>query len=85
MTEAKLFRSGGSQAVRLPKAFRFEGDRVRISRDGHRVILEPVAARPRRSVEDVRAWLADIQASAGEGFERPEQPAMQERDWSAFD
>jgi antitoxin VapB len=85
MTEAKLFKSGGSQAVRLPKAFRFEGDRVLISRDGHKVILEPVAARPRRSVDDVRVWLAEIQALAGQGFERPEQPAMQERDWSPFD
>ncbi len=40
---AKLFQTGGSQAVRLPKAFRFEGQgEVRISREGDRVILEPV-------------------------------------------
>ncbi len=40
---AKLFQTGGSQAVRLPKEFRFEGqEAVRISRQGHRVILEPV-------------------------------------------
>ncbi|HXU45088.1 MAG TPA: type II toxin-antitoxin system VapB family antitoxin [Thermoanaerobaculia bacterium] len=40
---AKLFQTGGSQAVRLPKEFRFEGqEEVRISRQGHRVILEPV-------------------------------------------
>ena len=39
---AKLFRNGGSQAVRLPKGYRFEGqDEVVISRDGRRVILEP--------------------------------------------
>jgi antitoxin VapB len=37
---AKLFTHGGSQAVRLPKAFRFEGSEVRIERDGDRVILE---------------------------------------------
>lgn len=37
---AKLFWSGRSQAVRLPKEFRFEGAEVRISRDGKRVILE---------------------------------------------
>jgi antitoxin VapB len=29
---AKLFRNGRSQAVRLPREFRFEGDRVRIRR-----------------------------------------------------
>jgi antitoxin VapB len=39
---AKLFRSGGSQAVRLPKGYRFEGqDEVAIYRVGSRVILEP--------------------------------------------
>ena len=39
---AKLFKSGGSQAVRLPKGFRFEGqDEVVVSRNGQRVILEP--------------------------------------------
>ncbi len=40
---AKLFQSGGSQALRLPKAFRFEGQtEVRITRQGRRVIVEPV-------------------------------------------
>lgn len=42
---ATLFMNGRSQAVRLPKAYRFEGDRVRIHREGARVILEPVAKR----------------------------------------
>ncbi len=41
--EAKLFKVGGSQAVRLPREFRFAGDRVRIRREGAAVILEPVA------------------------------------------
>jgi antitoxin VapB len=37
---AKLFRSGGSQAVRLPKEFRFEDqDEVLIYRQGNKVIL----------------------------------------------
>ena len=43
METAKVFWSGRSQAVRLPKAFRFEGDEVRIRRHGSAVILEPVA------------------------------------------
>jgi len=42
---AKLFWNGRSQAVRLPKEFRFEGDEVEIRREGNAVILEPV---PRR-------------------------------------
>ena len=41
MTPAKLFLNGRSQAVHLPKAFRFEGLTVLIERDGDRVILSP--------------------------------------------
>lgn len=41
---AKLFTHGRSQAVRLPKEFRFEGKEVRVSRVGNRVILEPLDA-----------------------------------------
>ncbi|MEM6275112.1 MAG: type II toxin-antitoxin system VapB family antitoxin [Myxococcota bacterium] len=39
---AKIFKNGRSQAVRLPKEFRFEGDEVEISRSGDAVILRPV-------------------------------------------
>ncbi|MFY9550969.1 MAG: AbrB/MazE/SpoVT family DNA-binding domain-containing protein [Thermoanaerobaculia bacterium] len=45
MKTAKLFRNGRSQAVRLPKEFRFAGDEVTVRRSGKRVILEP---KPRR-------------------------------------
>ena len=43
MKTAKLFWSGRSQAVRLPKEFRFDGDQVRIRQRGDQVILEPIA------------------------------------------
>ena len=39
---AKLFQNGRSQAVRLPKEFRFKGTEVKISKQGDKVILEPV-------------------------------------------
>lgn len=39
-----MFWSGRSQAVRLPKEFRVEGDQVRIRRHGAAVILEPIPA-----------------------------------------
>jgi antitoxin VapB len=40
---AKLFQNGGSQAVRLPKEYRFEDqEEVLIRREGDRIILEPV-------------------------------------------
>lgn len=42
METAKVFWSGQSQAVRLPKSFRFDGDEVRIRRHGASVILEPI-------------------------------------------
>lgn len=41
-TIAKIFMNGGSQAVRLPKEFRFEGDEVRVRRLGQGVVLEPM-------------------------------------------
>lgn len=44
MDTAKLFWSGRSQAVRLPKEFRIEGTEVRIRRHGNAVILEPMTA-----------------------------------------
>ncbi|OOW08744.1 antitoxin [Acinetobacter sp. MF4642] len=39
MTTAKVFMTGRSQAVRLPKEFRFEGTEVEIFRRGDEVIL----------------------------------------------
>ena len=39
---AKIFQNGRSQAVRLPKEFRFAGTEVSIRREGESVILEPV-------------------------------------------
>lgn len=42
-TTAKLFRNGRSQAVRIPKAFRFEGvDEVIIRKEGETLILMPI-------------------------------------------
>jgi antitoxin VapB len=38
---AKIFVSGGSQAVRLPADCRFEGKEVFISKQGDRVVLSP--------------------------------------------
>ena len=40
-TRAKVFRNGGSQAVRLPKDCRFDEPEVTVHRQGRRVILEP--------------------------------------------
>ena len=53
---AKLFMHGRSQAVRLPKEFRFEGKEVRVSKVGDKVILEPLEKEP----FDVEAWRARL-------------------------
>jgi len=44
MKTAKLFQNGNSQAVRLPKEFRFGGDRVYIKRVGDAIVLLPFPA-----------------------------------------
>jgi len=41
MAVAKLFIHGGSQAVRLPKEFRFEGTEVHVRHAGNEVVLSP--------------------------------------------
>ena len=41
--KAKLFQNGQSQAVRLPKAFRFQGNEVCIQKIGDKVVLSEVA------------------------------------------
>ena len=76
METAKVFWSGRSQAVRLPKAFRFESDEVRIRRHGDAVILEPVARD--------WAWLdrlvgpldADFTAATAETLPDQERPEL---------
>ena len=53
--EAKLFRNNRSQAVRIPAEFELPGDRVLISRDGDRLIIEP-APRSRGLIDLLDAW-----------------------------
>ncbi len=76
---AKLFTHGRSQAVRLPKEFRFEGKEVRVSRVGNRVILEPLGS------EEAMPW-AELDTLGDRPFmpEGREQPAMPD-DRAMFD
>ena len=41
MKTAKIFRSGNSQAVRIPKEFQMQGDEVEIERKGELLLLRP--------------------------------------------
>ncbi len=73
METAKVFWSGRSQAVRLPKDFRFRTDEVRIRRHGNAVILEPLA--------HDWAWLSDVAGPLDEDFvdAATTQPTEQQR------
>lgn len=75
MQTAKIFQNGRSQAIRLPKAFRLPGTEVKISRDGSRIILEPLE----QSWDD---WLLAIEQFSDDFMaEGREQPVVQEREW----
>ena len=70
---AKLFTSGRSQAVRLPKALRFEGSEVIAKRFGNGVLLLPMD----NPWQLMREALAEFEP----GFEiQREQPVQQERE-----
>jgi antitoxin VapB len=75
---AKLFTHGGSQAVRLPKDFRFQGvTEVGVEWDGDRVVLS--AAEPKRGAD----FWAEIDALRGdEELAYSMQPILEERDWN---
>ena len=59
---AKLFRNGGSQAVRLPLACRFpeDADEVLVRQDGRRVILEPADDWPDAFRKCLGAWKEEL-------------------------
>lgn len=75
---ARVFMTGRSQAVRLPKAFRLEGDRVRVRREGRRLVLEPI-------YQSGEAWMAALDEYGDEPFmpegrEQPDWPVRRDID-----
>lgn len=73
MDTAKVFWSGRSQAVRLPRAFRVDAGEVRIRRRGRAIVLEPVP--------ESWDWLDALAAEIDEDFASAvrEQPGQTER------
>jgi antitoxin VapB len=73
MRTAKLFWSGRSQAIRLPKEFRLPGDEVRIRRHGNTLIVEPLT--------DDWSWLDRVAGQIDEDFVEAvaERPLPQRR------
>lgn len=70
--KAKVFWTGRSQAVRLPKEFRFATDTVIVHRKGAAIVLEPADEWPTGYVESFSGTPAD--------FERPPQGKTDERE-----
>jgi antitoxin VapB len=68
---AKVFWTGRSQAVRLPKEFRFDSETVSVRREGQAVILEPTDEWPEGYVESFTGVPHD--------FSRPPQRKVEKR------
>lgn len=77
METAKLFRHGGSQAVRLPKPFRFEGREVLIERRGDEVVLSPKRAPAIRTLAEVARYMR-LRFPEAADFPGRDQPAEQQ-------
>jgi antitoxin VapB len=70
---ARLFRNGQSQAVRLPKEFRFEGDFVYVKKSGNAVVLLPAKGIWDSLVESLDKFSDDFMTGR-------DQPEAQERE-----
>jgi antitoxin VapB len=77
MPKAKLFKTGGSQAVRLPAEFRFEGDEVDIWRDA--VTGDVVLSKPTASWDEYFTWVRKLRLPK-DLLERRDQPKDEMRD-----
>jgi len=73
MKTAKLFLNGRSQAVRLPKEFRFEGSEVYIKRVGDTVVLLPVKG-------TWETFFASLEMFSDDFMEERNQPETQSRE-----
>lgn len=74
MDTAKLFQNGQSQAVRLPKEYRFEGDRVAIKRIGRAVMLLPLSDPWNVMEEGIKRFSEDFMSER----KQPKKPQRRE-------
>jgi antitoxin VapB len=72
MSKARIFKSGNSQAVRLPKEFRFDVQEVEIFRRGDEVVLRKPKRNLRRALAILRALPEDFMADG-----RQDSPSQQ--------
>ena len=73
METAKIFKNGESQAVRLPKAYRFRGEEVLITKIGDAVILLPKKSKMNLLIDSLDKFSEDYLAERN-------QPALEKRE-----
>jgi antitoxin VapB len=71
---AKIFQNGGSQAVRLPKRFRFHDAEVIVRKVGRRVILEPADEWSPAFLACIGSWKEDIPRPPSRSIARTPNP-----------
>ena len=76
MTHARIFQSGNSQAVRLPKEFRFDVDQVEIFRRGDEVVLRPVSSNAVAIFDALAALPDDFMADGRDDTSPQEREAL---------
>ena len=73
MDTAKIFQNGQSQAIRLPKEYRFQGTKVYVKRIGNAVVLIPEQDSWQTLVESLALFSDDFMAER-------QQPTTQQRE-----
>ncbi len=73
MGTARVFRSGNSQAVRLPKEFRFKGKEVEIFRRDNEIVLREKSGDMRRALELIMELPEDVLLAAAEDDGPPQK------------
>lgn len=74
-TRAKVFWTGRSQAIRIPKQFRVQGNEVTIRRMGNTLVIEPLDEWPEGYVESFRGLAEDLERfPQGDAEEREPLP-----------
>jgi antitoxin VapB len=73
MDKAKIFKNGSSQAVRLPKEFRFEGEEVYIKKTGNTIQLIPMA-------DSWDALFSSLDQFSDDYMQERQQPPLDERE-----
>jgi antitoxin VapB len=73
MRTVKLFRNGGSQAIRIPKEYAFKSAKVSLTRTERGLLVQPCA-------EGVGEWFHSVKFSDDFFLKGRKQPAIQKRE-----